>query len=85
MYVCMARAFLPVCDNRVRCSRSNAGTDHVQTHYTRSVLSIDGTKGASGFLVIMLQENWREGCRGGATFTPIGAFWVNVRSYGLAT
>ena len=31
-------------------SRSNADASRGQTHYTRSVLSIDGTKGGSDFL-----------------------------------
>ena len=46
----MARAFLTLGESGVRYSRSDTGVGSVQMHYTRSVLSIHGTRGVSGFL-----------------------------------
>jgi len=66
----MARAFLPLGDGGVRYARRDAGAGSVQTHYTRSVLSIHGRRGRLVFWQIMLQENWRVAFRVGGTPFP---------------
>jgi hypothetical protein len=70
----MARAFLPLGDSGVRYSRSDAGTGSMQTHYTRSVLSLHGRReGASGFLADHAARELARGFQGRrCNLTPIG-------------
>jgi hypothetical protein len=69
----MARAFLTLGESGVRYSRSDTGVGSVQMHYTRSVLSIHGTRGASGFLADHAVREVPSGFQGRPLLTPAGA------------